>query len=147
MYSRASFSPATVITLVRDIIEVLNLHAAGIFNFKWPHLLVIQNWLLFRPFANVFYQPKQRTIFVFFLRKFVIIIILWLIFRNFNIRGEKWIFENFRGPFYDDVIYRDDPFLWSKEELKIKAKEIFGCKSLPTAWGRGLKTHRTSTDY
>ena len=21
---------------------------------------------------------------------------------------EKWIFENFRGPFYDDLIYKDD---------------------------------------
>ena len=21
---------------------------------------------------------------------------------------EKWIFENFRGPFHDDVIYKDD---------------------------------------
>ena len=30
---------------------------------------------------------------------------------------------NFRGPFYNDVIYRDDSYLWSNEELKIKAKD------------------------
>ena len=30
--------------------------------------------------------------------------------------------RNFRGPFYDDVIYRDDSYLWSSEEIKIKAK-------------------------
>ena len=37
---------------------------------------------------------------------------------------EKWIFENFRGPFYDDVIYRDYSYLWSNEEIKIKAKDL-----------------------
>ena len=37
-------------------------------------------------------------------------------------RLEKWIFENFRGSFVDDVIYRDDLYLWSKEKTKKKAK-------------------------
>ena len=42
---------------------------------------------------------------------------------NFNkpfLRNE--FFEFFRS-FYDDVIYRDDSYLWSGEKLKIKAKE------------------------
>ena len=33
-------------------------------------------------------------------------------------------FENSRGAFYDDVIFKDDSYLWSNEELKIKAKEL-----------------------
>ena len=32
--------------------------------------------------------------------------------------------ENFRGPFYDDVIYRDASNLWLNEELKIKRLEV-----------------------
>ena len=28
---------------------------------------------------------------------------------------EKWIFENFQVPFYDDVIYKDDSHLFSNE--------------------------------
>ena len=31
-------------------------------------------------------------------------------------------FENFRGHFYDDVIYRENSYLWSNEEDKIKLK-------------------------
>ena len=31
---------------------------------------------------------------------------------------EKWIFENFREPFYDYVIFRNDSNLWSNEELR-----------------------------
>ena len=33
-------------------------------------------------------------------------------------------FLKFLGPFYDDVIYRDDSYLWSGEKLKIKAKDL-----------------------
>ena len=28
------------------------------------------------------------------------------------------IFKNFRGPFYDDIISREDLYLWSNEVLK-----------------------------
>ena len=31
---------------------------------------------------------------------------------------------NFWGPFYDDVIYKDDSYLSSNEEFKIKAKDL-----------------------
>ena len=31
----------------------------------------------------------------------------------------KWVFENFRGPFYDDVVYKDGSYL-STERVKIK---------------------------
>ena len=34
---------------------------------------------------------------------------------------EKWIFENIRGPFYDDVIYTYDSYLWSNKELLIQS--------------------------
>ena len=37
---------------------------------------------------------------------------------------DKLIFENFRAPFYDDVIYKNDSFLWSNKELKIKAEDL-----------------------
>ena len=43
---------------------------------------------------------------------------------------EKWIFENFRGPSYDDVIYKNDNYLWSNEELKIKVKDLVSPDSL-----------------
>ena len=33
-------------------------------------------------------------------------------------------FENFLGPFYDDVTDRDDLYLKTKKELKIKAKDL-----------------------
>ena len=46
---------------------------------------------------------------------------------------EKWIYENFRGPFYDDVINRNHSYLWSNEELRIKT-EYHNHKSVPTAW-------------
>ena len=46
------------------------------------------------------------------------------------------MFENFRGPFYDDVIYEDifEVFggeMCSRKVLKLKGRP----KSLPTAWG------------
>ena len=34
------------------------------------------------------------------------------------------IFENFLGPFYDYVIFKDENNLWSNLELKIKAKDL-----------------------
>ena len=37
---------------------------------------------------------------------------------------EKWILENFRGPFYGNVISRDDSYQWSHEELKFKTKGL-----------------------
>ena len=37
---------------------------------------------------------------------------------------EKWILKFFRGSFYDDVIYRDDSYLWSNEWIKIKDKDV-----------------------
>ena len=37
---------------------------------------------------------------------------------------EKWIFKIFWGPFYDDVINKDDSYVWSNEELKIKLKDL-----------------------
>ena len=51
---------------------------------------------------------------------------------------EKWIFENFRGSFYDDVIPRDNSYLWSNEVI-IKAKDFSLMLekihlSSPTAW-------------
>ena len=36
---------------------------------------------------------------------------------------EEWIFENFRGPIYDDDIYRDNLHLWWNEKIKIKARD------------------------
>ena len=35
---------------------------------------------------------------------------------------EKWLFGNF--PFYDEIIYIDDSYLWSSRELKIKAWDL-----------------------
>ena len=37
---------------------------------------------------------------------------------------EKWFFENFWGPFYDEVIFKDVSYLWSTERLKIKVKDL-----------------------
>ena len=34
------------------------------------------------------------------------------------------IFENFRGPFYDYVIFKDEKNLWSNLELKTKARDL-----------------------
>ena len=40
--------------------------------------------------------------------------------------GIEWNFEseNYWQIFYDDVLYRDDPNLWSNEELKIKRIDL-----------------------
>ena len=54
-------------------------------------------------------------------------------------------FENVRGPFYDEVVFKDNSYLWSTEKLKIKIKELklaftTFCKlnriheSIPTSW-------------
>ena len=34
-------------------------------------------------------------------------------------------FKNFRKPFCDDVLNRDDPYLWSNLKLKFKAKDLW----------------------
>ena len=34
------------------------------------------------------------------------------------------IFENFRGPFYDYVIFKDENNLWSNLELQTKARDL-----------------------
>ena len=49
-------------------------------------------------------------------------------FYNFNmpfLTNDFWkIFENFRGLFYDNVIFKDENNLWSNLELKTKVKDL-----------------------
>ena len=53
------------------------------------------------------------------------------------------ISENFRGPFYDYVIFKDENNLRSNLELKIKARDLYLTLLtfwiLPPAWGLKMR--------
>ena len=47
---------------------------------------------------------------------------------------EKWIFENFRGPFLDDEINWDNTYLGSDNEVKSKTRPYVEIGDTPTAY-------------
>ena len=47
-----------------------------------------------------------------------------ILLKNLKAVLEKWVFEYFRGPFYDDIIHRDKLYLWPNEELKNNTKHL-----------------------